>query len=203
MGTPVLAAQRDDRILLAARISIEEVHAEPVVELRSRDRAGELGPHDELTNVLVGFQQNGRREEDVVNADDSLLVQLHVVEKRRAAVEREVQRVMQIVIQVGAGTDDKVNETAIHQLDHAAAEAGRRERAGNGQADRRVVLRSEHLLREDVTGLGQTPGVERLETAVDEMSDLRAPARTVVLDWLAGEVVLGVVARGPGRSMWH
>jgi hypothetical protein len=54
-----------------------------------------------------------------------------------------------------------------------------------------------------VTGLRQAPGVERLETAVDEMSDLRAPARTVILDWLAGEVILGVVSRGPGRSMWH
>ena len=113
-------------------------------------------------------------KQHVVDPDDALLVQLHVVEERRAAVEREVQRVVQVVIEVRARADDEVDEAAVHHLDHAAAEARRRERAGDRQADRGVVLGRQHLVGEDVAGLGQPAGVERLEPVVDQ---LRGPRR--------------------------
>ena len=100
-------------------------------------------------------------------------VQLHVVEERRAAVQREVQRVVEVVIEVRAGADEEVDEAAVHHLDDAAAEPGRRQRAGDGQADRRVVLGRQHLVGEDVARLGQPAGVERLEPVVDQVADLR------------------------------
>ena len=46
-------------------------------------------------------------------------------------MQREVQRVVQVVVQVGAGADDEVDQAALHQLDDAAAEAGRGHRAGD------------------------------------------------------------------------
>ena len=70
------------------------------------------------------------------------------------------------------------------KLDDAAAEAGRRQRAGDRQPDRGVVRRVEHLVGEDVAGLRQAPGVERLKAAVDELPDVGAAARPVVFDRL-------------------
>ena len=120
---------------------LEQIEAEPVMELGGRASGLELRADQEVADVRVGLEQHGGREQHVVDADDALLVQLDIVEERRAAVQREVQRVVQIVIEVGAGADDEVDEAAIHQLDHAAAEPGRRQRAGDGQADGRVVRR--------------------------------------------------------------
>ena len=100
-------------------------------------------------------------------------------------MEREVQRVVEVVIEVRAGADDEVDQAAVHHLDDAAAEAGGRQRAGDGQTDRRVVFRRQHLVGEDVAGLRQAAGVERLEAVVDEVPDLGAAARPVVLDWLS------------------
>ena len=71
---------------------------------------------------------------------------------------------------------DEIDQAAVHQLDDAAAEAGGRQRAGDGQADGGVVLRRQHLVGEDVAGLGQAAGVERLESALDEVADLGAAA---------------------------
>ena len=51
----------------------------------------------------------------------AVLVQLDVVNKRRAAVQGEVQRVVQIVVQVRAGTDHEIDQPALHQLHDAAA----------------------------------------------------------------------------------
>ena len=94
-----------------------------------------------------------RREQHVVDPDDALLVQLHIVQERRAAVQREIQRVVQVVIQVRAGADDEIDEAALHQLDDASAETGGGQGAGHGQADRRVVLGRQHLVGKDVAGL--------------------------------------------------
>ena len=80
-----------------------------------------------------------RRKQHVVDADHALLVEHAIVEKRRAAMQREVQRVVQVVIEVRAGADDEVDQPALHQLDDAAAKPGRRQRAGDGQTDGRVV----------------------------------------------------------------
>ena len=118
-------------------------------------------------------------------------------------MEREVQRVVQVVVEVGAGADHEVDQAAVHQLDDAAAETGRGQRAGDRQADGGVVLRRQHLVGEDVAGLRQPAGVEGLEAAVDELADLGAAAWPVVLDWLAFKVIFGGVARCSGRAMGH
>src|SRR6185436_11801846 len=109
------------------------------------------------------------------------------VEERRTAAEGEIERVMKVVIQVRAGRDDEIDQAAVHHLDDAAAEAGWRERAGDGQADRRVVRRIEHLVGENLCSFGQPAGVERLKTLVDQMTDFLAPFGTVIPDWLAGQ----------------
>ena len=137
-------------------------------------------------------------KQHVVDADDAFLVQLDVVEERRAAVQREVQRVVQVVIEVRAGGDDEVDQPALHHLDDAAAEAGRRQRAGDRQPDRRVVLRRQHLVGEDLARLAEPRGVERLESLVDQLPDLGAAVRPVVADRLAGENDLADVCGEPG-----
>src|SRR4029453_915943 len=147
--------------------------------------------------VRVGLEQDGRRKEDVVDSDDPILVQLHVVHERRAAVQREVQRIVQVVIEVGAGGNDEVDEAAVHHLDDAAPHAGRGHCARDGQPDRRVVFRREHLARENLTSLGQAAGVERLEPVVNQPRDRRAALRTIVGDGLAGQRLR---SRVPGRA---
>ena len=137
------------------------------MELRGRDRLVQAGADDEVADVGVGLEQHGRGKQDVVDPDHAVLVQLDVVRERRAAAQREVQRVVQIVVQIRAGRDDEVDEPAVHHLDDAAAEPGRRHRAGHRQPDRRVVLGREHLLGEDLARLGEPPGVERLKPFVD------------------------------------
>ena len=100
-------------------------------------------------------------------------------------MQREVQRVVQIVIEVGAGADDEVDQPALHQLHDAAAEPGRRHRAGDRQRNRRVVLGQQHLVGEDAAGFAEPCGVERLKSFVDEVPDVGAAARPVVADRLA------------------
>src|SRR5262245_616864 len=120
------------------------------MKLGGGDRLVQPGPLDEVANVRVRLQQYGRRKQDVVDPNHAVLVELDVVEERRAAAQREVQGVVKVVIQVRAGRDDEIDEPAVHQLDDAAAEPRRRERAGNSQANRRVGLWIQHLLCEDL-----------------------------------------------------
>ena len=123
----------------------------------------------------VGVEQHLRRKEHVVDADHALLVQHAIVEKRRAAVEREVQRVVEIVIEIRAGADDEVHQPALHQLDDAAAKACGRQRAGDRQADGRVVRRRQHLVGEDAARLAEPGGVEGLEPLVYQRRMSAAP----------------------------
>ena len=104
-------------------------------------------------------------------------------------MQREVQRVVQIVVEVGAGADDEVDQPALHQLDHAAAQTGGRHRAGDRQPDRRVVLGQQHLVGEDAAGFAEPRGIERLKSFVDQVPDVGAAAGPVVADGFAGEVV--------------
>ena len=56
------------------------------MELGGGDRLVQAGADDEVADVGVGFEQDRRRKQHVVDADDAFLVQLHVVQERRAAV---------------------------------------------------------------------------------------------------------------------
>jgi len=124
-------------------------------------------------------------------------------QERRATVQGEVQRVVEVVVEIRAGADHEVDQSAVHELDHAAAESGGRQRTGNRQADRRVVLRRQHLVGEDVAGFGETPGVECLEPAFDQVPNFRAAAWPVIFDGLAFKVIFASLARGSGRAMRH
>src|SRR5204862_5899180 len=128
-----------DRVFGTGGVLLQQVESETVVELGGRDRALEARSHEEIADVGVGLEQDGRREQDVVNPDDSLLVELHVVEERGPAMELEIEGVVEVVIEIRAGADHEVDEAALHQLDDAAAETGGRERAGDGQADRGIA----------------------------------------------------------------
>jgi hypothetical protein len=104
-------------------------------------------------------------------------------------VQREVQRVVEVVVEVRAGADDEVDEPALHQLDHRAAEARRGQRAGHREGDRGVVIGRQHLVAEDAAGLAQPGGVEGLEAFIDERPHVGAAARAVVADRTARQVV--------------
>jgi hypothetical protein len=180
-------------MLLAPRVPLEQIAAQAVMKLRGGDRFVEPGAHDEIANVGVGFEQHRCGKQHVVDSNHAVFVQLHIVQERRAAPQREVQRVVEIVIQVRARRDDEVHQPAIHQLDHAAAEAGRRHGSGNRQPDCRVALRGQHLVCEDLARLGQAAGVERLKSFVDQTPDIRAAGRPVIANGLARqELLLGV-----------
>ena len=68
-------------------------------------------------------------------------------------------------------------------------ETGGRQRAGDGQRDRRVVLGQQHLVGEDAAGFAKPRGVERLKALVDQVPDVGAAAGPVVADGFAGQVV--------------
>ena len=188
MGTPAAAALATSECSSQPGFRSNRSRPRPVVQLRRRGGRVARLPREEVAQVGVGLEQDLRRKQDVVDPDDPVFVQLDVIEERRAAVQREVQGMVEIVVQVGAGADDKVHQAPVHHLDDAAAEPGRRQRTGHGQPDRRVVCRIEHPIGEDVTRLGQPPGVEGLECLVDEPAQLLAAARPVVADRLAAEI---------------
>jgi hypothetical protein len=147
----------------------------------------DLGVVQKRADERIGVEQHLRRKQDVVDPDDALFVEHAIIEKRRAAVQREVQRVMQIVIEVRAGADDEIDQTAFHDFDDAAAKTGRRQCAGDGEADRRVVIFREHLVAVDAARFTETRGVERLKAVIDELLDFLTAARAVVIDGLTGK----------------
>jgi hypothetical protein len=65
---------------------------------------------DDLVDEPIRFQEIVQVEDDVVDTDEPILVKFDVVEKRRGSVELIAQGEVQIVIQVGAGGDDVVDE---------------------------------------------------------------------------------------------
>src|SRR5688572_25200589 len=105
-------------------------------------------------------------------------------------MQREVQCVMQIVIEVRAGTDDEVHQAAIHHLHYASADAGGRHGARDRQTDSRVFVGREHFVRENAARFGQTRGVERLEPLIDKVPNFLAALWTIKRDGLAGKCAL-------------
>ena len=105
-------------------------------------------------------------------------------------MQREVQRVVQVVIEVRARADDEVHEPAVHHLDDAAADAGGGHRAGNRQPDGRVFVGIQHLVGENAAGFGQPRGVECLKSLVNQVPNFLAAFGTIKTDWLSGERAL-------------
>src|SRR5688572_4383446 len=103
-------------------------------------------------------------------------------------MQREVQRVVKVVIEVRTRADDEIHETAFHEFDHAAAEAGGGQRTGYREANGRLVLRREHLVRVDAARLPEPSGVEGLEAFVDQPRHVGAAARPEIPYRLAGQI---------------
>ena len=143
-----------------------------------------------LADELVGREQDAVVEEDVVDPDHALVAQLDVVRGRRAAVHREPEREMGVVIQVGAGRDDPVDEARLHERDEAAhPEPRRRHRARQRHPDRGVRL--EHALGEEVAALAEPAGVVSQEGVVDERGGSLLTRNGSRVDALAAEVRIG------------
>ena len=202
MGTPNLAALATTEKGAQPGRHLEQMFAERFVQLGRRHRAVELARDEKFADELVGVEQHLRGEQDVVDADDAFFVEHAVVEEGRAAAQRVVQRVVQVVVEIGAGADDEVDEAAFHQRDDAAAEAGGRERAGDGEADGGVVRLRQHLVAEDAARLAEAGGVEGLEAFVDQRAHGGAAARLVVANRFAGEK-RGLLAWTTGRTIGH
>ena len=118
---------------------------------------------EDLAQKAVGIEQHLVEEEHVVDADDARLVQIGIVELEAAAMERIVERVVNVVVEVGAGADHEVYRATLHQGDDAAADASGRHRASDGQADGDILLRVEHALGVEARRLVDAPGVIRLK----------------------------------------
>ena len=97
---------------------------------------------------------------------------------------------VQVVIEVGPCADEEVHQAAVHQLDQAAAQSSRRQRAGQRETDRGVVGWIEHLLREDMAGFREPSGVECLESPVDELAHVGTAPWPVVANRFAAQVIL-------------
>ena len=89
------------------------------MELRRRHGAAELGLAQHLAEEGVGLEQDALVEQDVVDADGALLAQLDVVGPGRAGVDRVAERVMGVVVEVGAGRHDPVDEPGLDQRHQA------------------------------------------------------------------------------------
>ncbi len=170
-------------------VAFQQVAAEGVVQLGRRYRPVDSPSHEKVTHVRVRFEEYCRWEEHVVDPDDALFVELDVIDEGRSAVKREVQRVMKIVVEVGAGADQEVHQPSFHQLDHAPAKTRRGQSAGDGQRDGRVMLRQEHLVGENAAGLAESRCIEGLKPFFDEVPDVGASARSIVPNGFAGQVI--------------
>jgi len=83
-------------------------------------------------------------------------------------VERVTDGEMGVVVQVGAGADDPVDEPRLYQRDDArTAQPRRSERPGDAHPDGRIP--AQHLFREQMARFPQSPGVIRLKIIVDEV----------------------------------
>ena len=109
-------------------------------------------------------------------------------------MHREPERKVGVVIEIGAGRDDPVDESRLHQRDQAAhAEPGRRHGTGQGHADRDVGL--EHALGEELAALPQPAGVIGQEGVVDQLGDRFLAGGRLGIDALAAQVL----GRGAGH----
>ena len=111
----------------------------------------------------------------------SFCAKCEVVEVGPALVQRQVQGVVRVVVEVRPGRDDPVDEPGLDQRDQAAhAQPGGRQGARERQPDRAIGL--EHLAGED-------------------LADLAEPARVVAQEGLVDQVGGGLAARhGRGRD---
>ena len=160
---------REHRVFPALRLALQQIAAQRVVQFGCRHRTVRSPSHEEIA-VRVGLKKHRRRKKHVVNANDTFLEEIAVIDERRSAVKREIQGVVEIVVEVGARADEEV-----HRLLPSAQPCNRQvprgQGAGDGQGDGGVVLRQDHLVRKIRQAL-QSRGVEGLKALLDRTSAL-------------------------------
>jgi hypothetical protein len=126
------------------------------------------GALDDLAHKGVGIQQDIEVKKNVINADDPVAMQRHVIQKGRPLVQGHAQPVMQIVIKIGPGGNDPIHEPRAHQRDQARfAQAGRSQGARQAQADDAVV--GQHFFRQQFGRLAQASAVVGQERFVHQI----------------------------------
>ena len=166
----VLVGGGEERLVLEPKLALALAHvlAAEVVKLGRGHRALELFALDEAAEEGVRVKQHRVVEEDVVDAHDLFVAQRDVRDGRVALMEREADAEVRVVIEVRAGRDDPVDEARAHERDERRdAESRRRQRAGEREADGHVRL--QHLPREELARLAQTPRVVGQESLVHEV----------------------------------
>jgi hypothetical protein len=93
---------------------------------------------------------------------------------------------MRVVIQIRAGRDDPVDESALDERNERRhAESGRRERAGQGHPDRDIRL--EHFFREQATRLTQSRRIVGKKRVVDQIGGRLGARDRFWLDAIAAQ----------------
>ena len=96
-----------------------------------------------------------------------MLVELDIVDEGRPAVEREIEGVVEIVVEICSRGYDPIHESVLNQgYDAGPAQSRGRQRPRQAHADGDIL--SEHLLREELAGLAKTSGVVGLEIAINK-----------------------------------
>ena len=146
--------------------------------------------HEHFAQQFVrGHQAVGIRNHHVVNADEVVVAQVGVVELEAAAVDRIIQREVQVVVKIRAGGNDPVHESRLDERDDAgAAEAGGRERTGNAHADGHV--RRKHPFGEKLARFLEPRGIVGEEHLVNDVGQLFLAGEVFRVDALARHVFL-------------
>src|SRR5579859_699193 len=166
------------------------------MQLGGRHRALREGLKD-LAQEAVSVEQHLIAEEHIVDANNTRFVQFRVVELEAATMQGEVERVVDVVVEVGACADHEVDRATLHQREDRATDARRSHRSGDRQADRHVLLRVEHAARVQVSSLAQTPRVVGLKAGVYQVGGADSWLDAVRVDELAAKEVFGA-----GRMIW-
>ena len=163
------------------------------MELGGADRLLERLAAAEGAVEAIGAEQVLVVEDDVVDANDLVFAQRQVVEAGPRLVHVHAQGEVGVVIEVGPGADDPVDEAGLDQRHQArGAQPRRRQRPGQRQADHGVV--GEHLGGEQAAGLAQAAGVVGQERLLDELRQAAGGGQGRRVDALVADPVQVAVA---------
>ena len=168
-GYLVLCRGHEQRFL-GMRSILSHGFADLVMQHSRGEGLGIVDPLDRPQDGFVGgFQGVLLADEDVVDAGYAVVAQGVVVHLVMTLHHGEVVGPMQVVVEVGSGGDDQVDEAGLDQRDDRAAHADGGHGSGQGQGDGGLVV--DHS-REEPGPLSQAPGVEAAP-AVDVVDEVR------------------------------
>ena len=128
---------------------IPQMTAEPMEDLARRVRA-RVERHGEIGNPVVVPDELFFRGVGIVDAIDPILGERRVVGVRRSEEVMLAARLVEIVIEVGAGRHEAVDVPVSDEVRHDHSEAARGQRARHSEKNRHVVI--EHLQPHAVRG---------------------------------------------------